>query len=303
MWKRKIMKRKAIALLKQNYWRMISVCFLIAILTASYAVSTTFLNLQIPSSPEPAEAVFTLTVPNSDAVIGAVRNFAEKTPLPALFNGIVEDVIAVLIDLFSSTISVFFTLLRTINTAFTDGSGLAVFFSAVSVLLAFLYQIFVSNILIIGERRFFLENRSYRQTPVSKIFFLYKLRSERHPAWVMLCRSFFQFLWNLTVIGGIVKHYEYILIPYILAENPKVSRKDAFILSRQLMRRNKWKFFLLDLSFLGEGGYSITLYRDGANADRAARDYVKETVPVPDSRKLKVHMAPGGGFAAVIQKD
>ena len=59
----------------------------------------------------------------------------------------------------------------------------------------------------------------------------------------------------------------------------------------------------LDLSFLGEGGYSITLYRDGANADRAARDYVKETVPVPDSRKLKVHMAPGGGFAAVIQKD
>lgn len=251
MWKRKIMKRKAIALLKQNYWRMISVCFLIAILTASYAVSTTFLNLQIPSSPEPAEAVFTLTVPNSDAVIGAVRNFAEKTPLPALFNGIVEDVIAVLIDLFSSTISVFFTLLRTINTAFTDGFGLSVFFAAVSVLLAFLYQIFVSNILIIGERRFFLENRSYRQTPVSKIFFLYKLRSERHPAWVMLCRSFFQFLWNLTVIGGIVKHYEYILIPYILAENPKVSRKDAFTLSRQLMRRNKWKFFLLDLSFLG----------------------------------------------------
>ena len=53
------------------------------------------------------------------------------------------------------------------------------------------------------------------------------------------------------MIGGIVKHYEYILIPYILAENPRISRKDAFHLSRQLMRRSKWKFFMLDLSFAG----------------------------------------------------
>ena len=67
----------------------------------------------------------------------------------------------------------------------------------------------------------------------------------------MFMRSLFQSLWNLTVIGGIVKHYEYILIPYILAENPRISRKDAFHLSRQLMRRSKWKFFMLDLSFAG----------------------------------------------------
>lgn len=251
MWKRRVMKKKAIALLKHNYRRMVSVCFLIAVLTSAYAVSTTFLNLQIPSSYAPAESVFTLSIPNSEAVIGAVRNFADSTSLPGLLHGIPEAIIAVLIDLFSSTISVFFTLLRTANAAFTGGFGLPVIFSAVSVLFAFLYQIFVSNILIIGERRFFLENRSYRNTRISKIFFMYKLRCERHPAWVMLCRSFFQFLWNLTVIGGIIKHYEYLMIPYILAENPKVGRREAFTLSRQLMRRNKWKFFLLDLSFLG----------------------------------------------------
>lgn len=251
MWKRRVMKRKAITLLKQNYWRMISVSFLIAVLTTSYTASTTFLNLQIPSSTEPAGAVFTLSIPNSEAVIGAVRNFADNTPLPGLFSGIPENIIAVLIDLFSSTVSVFFTLLRTVNTAFTEGIGIPLFFSAVGILLTFIYQIFFSNILIIGERRFFLENRNYRQTPVSKIFFLYKLCYVRHPAWVMFCRSFFQLLWNITIIGGIIKHYEYMLIPYILAENPKVSRREAFTLSRQLMRRNKWKFFRLDLSFLG----------------------------------------------------
>lgn len=58
----------------------------------------------------------------------------------------------------------------------------------------------------------------------------------------------------------------------------------------------------LDLSFLGEGDFVMTVYRDGINADRAARDYVKETVAVPESRKVSVHMAPGGGYAAVIVK-
>lgn len=58
----------------------------------------------------------------------------------------------------------------------------------------------------------------------------------------------------------------------------------------------------LDLSFLGEGDFVMTVYRDGVNADRAARDYVKETVAVPASRKVSVHMAPGGGYAAVIVK-
>ncbi len=58
----------------------------------------------------------------------------------------------------------------------------------------------------------------------------------------------------------------------------------------------------IDLSFLGDGRYEIELYRDGANASRAARDYKLEILPVPDSRKLTVPMAPGGGFAAKITK-
>lgn len=251
MWKRRVMKRKAIASLKQNYWRMISVCFLIAILTTAYSVSTTFLYLQFPPSAEPAGSVFALNIPNSETVMETIRTLAGHTVLSTLSDGIPERIASVLIDMFSVNVSVFFTLLRTVNIILTDGITLPMVFSAAGIFLAFLYQLFISNILIIGEKRFFLENRSYRQTPISKIFFLYKLRCIRRPAWIMLCRSFFQLFWNFTIAGGIIKHYEYILIPYILAENPKMSRKNAFFLSRQLMRKNKWKFFLLDLSFLG----------------------------------------------------
>lgn len=58
----------------------------------------------------------------------------------------------------------------------------------------------------------------------------------------------------------------------------------------------------LDLSFLGEGDHKLELFKDGINADRAACDYRKEIIDVPADRKLKIKMAPGGGYAAKIYK-
>lgn len=59
---------------------------------------------------------------------------------------------------------------------------------------------------------------------------------------------------------------------------------------------------ILDCSFLGEGNYEMEVFRDGVNADRAASDYRKETIAMPADRKLKVNMAPGGGFTGKIIK-
>ncbi|MDR0574124.1 MAG: glycoside hydrolase family 97 protein [Tannerella sp.] len=58
----------------------------------------------------------------------------------------------------------------------------------------------------------------------------------------------------------------------------------------------------LDLSFLGEGDFKGEVFRDGINADRVARDYKKETIDVPANRKLKVSMAPGGGYVVKITR-
>lgn len=56
----------------------------------------------------------------------------------------------------------------------------------------------------------------------------------------------------------------------------------------------------LDLTFLDEGNYSIEVFRDGINADKVARDYIKETLVVSSDRKLNMSLAPGGGFVAKI---
>lgn len=58
----------------------------------------------------------------------------------------------------------------------------------------------------------------------------------------------------------------------------------------------------LDLSFLGEGNFKMELFRDGVNAHRKGSDYKREVIDIPASRKVKVVLAPGGGFAAKITK-
>jgi alpha-glucosidase len=54
----------------------------------------------------------------------------------------------------------------------------------------------------------------------------------------------------------------------------------------------------IDLSFLPAGNFTMDAYQDGINADRMASDYKKTSSPVTKSTKLKVHLAPGGGYAA-----
>ena len=58
----------------------------------------------------------------------------------------------------------------------------------------------------------------------------------------------------------------------------------------------------LDLDFLGDGNWTMEIFRDGINADRAARDFRHEVVNVPSDRKVNIHMAPGGGWVARITK-
>ena len=58
----------------------------------------------------------------------------------------------------------------------------------------------------------------------------------------------------------------------------------------------------VDFSFLPEGNFTLDSYEDGVNADRNASDYKKMTRQVSKTTKLKIHLAPGGGWAARIHQ-
>ena len=56
----------------------------------------------------------------------------------------------------------------------------------------------------------------------------------------------------------------------------------------------------LDLNFIGDG--NMTVFQDGINADRAARDYKKTSAKIPADGIVKIHLAPGGGWVARITR-
>jgi len=56
----------------------------------------------------------------------------------------------------------------------------------------------------------------------------------------------------------------------------------------------------IDFSFLPEGEFKIDIWQDGINADRNASDYKKISQTVNRNTKLNIHLAPGGGWVAVV---
>ncbi len=58
----------------------------------------------------------------------------------------------------------------------------------------------------------------------------------------------------------------------------------------------------IDLSFLPEGPWSIKAFADGANAHKKGIDYKVTSSTVENEHKIKVHMAPGGGWTAILTK-
>lgn len=68
----------------------------------------------------------------------------------------------------------------------------------------------------------------------------------------LFLRDLFITLWSLLfVIPGIIKTYEYRMVPYLLAEDSYMDSRDAFAESKAMMDGNKWDAFVLDLSFIG----------------------------------------------------
>lgn len=59
----------------------------------------------------------------------------------------------------------------------------------------------------------------------------------------------------------------------------------------------------IDFSFLAEGGdHSAEIMQDGANAHQNAIDYKKVSAVLNSNTKLKIKLAPGGGWAAIISE-
>ncbi|HEX2947504.1 MAG TPA: DUF975 family protein [Clostridia bacterium] len=119
------------------------------------------------------------------------------------------------------------------------------------IVIALALRILVFYSLEVGGRRYFVQSAQYFD---NRGCFRFGFDGRNYTGIIstMFLKGIFNFLWSLLfIIPGIIKYYSYRMVPYILADNPNIGALRAINLSRNMMRGNKWRMFVLDLSFLG----------------------------------------------------
>ena len=130
-------------------------------------------------------------------------------------------------------------------------TGLLAGIATVVILIVLVAKVFVGNLLKMGGYRFFILNQT-AQPGIGTLLDGFRSGHYVNIVLTMFLRDLFTALWSLLlVVPGIVKHYEYLMVPYIIAENPAMDYKEAFQISKRMMDGQKMETFILDLSFLG----------------------------------------------------
>ncbi|WP_295754934.1 DUF975 family protein [uncultured Holdemanella sp.] len=127
-----------------------------------------------------------------------------------------------------------------------------IFYSFISVasILGILYTIFIGNVIVVGKNGYFIKNHN-DNPELSEIFNGFK-GNYLNVVKIMFLMDLKTLLWLfLFIVPGLIKAYEYSMIPYLLAENPDLSASQAFSLSKQMTTGQKMDLFVLDLSFIG----------------------------------------------------
>ncbi|KRE46747.1 DUF975 family protein [Paenibacillus sp. Soil522] len=118
-------------------------------------------------------------------------------------------------------------------------------------LFALAFRIFLGFPLEVGSIRYFKQSAEH-EVNLNNLGFAFNKRRYLDIVKAMFWRGFLNFLWFLLlIIPGIVKSYAYSMVPFILADNPNIGYRRAVDLSNQMTRRQKFRIFVLDLSFIG----------------------------------------------------
>ncbi len=253
MFKRSNFKKTGLKKIYANIKACIAISFIYTILIGGNLIS---FNHEWHLNPKDNIRIINVTNlrgnTNSEIVNEFISGITGNKPFKGKFiTHATQGILGSVVNNVSSSGSYLFGFLNAVNELLFKDRIWASVIIIIGAILSFLYWVFVSKVLEVGYARFFLENRKYTKTKINKLLLPYKLNKTTHIAYTMLVKNIYNLLWDLTIIGGIIKHYSYMLVPYILAENPNIKTKDAIKLSRDLMNGYKWECFKLDLSFIG----------------------------------------------------
>lgn len=222
MWTRKELKEKAKKALNKNYWKAVIAGVLLLLATGSLGMSSgyTFSDTGYSDSDTYYEEEFVFEEDGTVSGESIGEYFIDTVSDP--------EFIMVMVIIFVAFIIVFIIVFAIMMVAMT----------------------FLGNPLWVGCQKFF--NRSLETDGDLNHLVSGFTKNYKNTVKVMFFTDLYTILWSLLfIIPGIIKSYEYLMIPYILGDNPDISKEEAFALSKKMMMGHKWEAFVLGLSFIG----------------------------------------------------
>lgn len=281
MWSRAQLKDKAKYALKMNYWKTVLVTFLVALVVGGSAVASTgatsgltldMSNMMATDSFDDFEYEFDdydydsdieyeysdqyYDTENSDEYLdgywdGIFGNEVEDDMPDDYYDGYNDGYLDSIDEVYpeydEDEMEDFFAAAGIIVAVFVV---VFVIIFVIVLAVSYVYSAFIANPFDVGAKRYYLKSLR-EKAEVKEVAYAFD-GSYKNISKIMFFKMLYTSLWSLLfVIPGIVKAYEYQMIPYLLAENPDLTKEQAFTISKEMMRGNKWKAFVLDLSFFG----------------------------------------------------
>ena len=238
MWTRQELKQRAKGLFKANYWKAVLVALVLSIIIgggysggSGAGISSMFSGMQAANT-------------TSAQTYGSIKNMEDISIYDMLDEDGYQQSIPNLPEEFYDSESGDMPVGLMLITA-----GMLTVIILIAIVIAIAVDILLLNPLEVGVRRFFSVNL-FEKAQIRELAYGFD-HSYKNVIHVMFFRDLYTVLWSLLfIIPGIVKSYEYRMIPYLLAEYPEMTKEDAFAISKYMMSGNKWKTFVLDLSFI-----------------------------------------------------
>lgn len=236
MWTRKELKERAKASLKRNYWKIVLVSLLLILLGGGFSGFGSGISSNTTGSVEQHEVEKT----EEDSGNFLIDSYETDDEVELLSDDSANEMAASGEEKQSRTSSMMMVAIAVIV--------FLVLFLIVFVII-FVLDAFIYNPIIVGAERFMLKSVDGK-AEVKEVAYGFD-HSYMNIVKTMFMSDLYVFLWSLLfIIPGVYKKYQYRMVPYIMAEHPETSYKEALQLSKEMMNGEKWHAFVLDVSFI-----------------------------------------------------
>ncbi len=283
MWKIKNVKKNGRKILRNNIWTLALIGIIMSLIVGEYTIGKNgFANWELlGEETEKVRKIVSSSNINVDSLknianIGEIENLKKREKREEIINEYFDKTISQLLfgnmtgviesynEKHNVTKGIFFTIFNIFTNGqtqvqniaksiadYSSKSHLAEFLLIITSIISLLIKILLTNPILVGESRIYLESINYKKTKFNRIVFPFRKKRYINIVRTILLMRIYKLLWNITIIGGLIKNYSYKMVTYIVAENPNIKPKDAIRMSREMMNGNKMHTFGLDASFIG----------------------------------------------------